>query len=52
MLHVTYMLVIFYSIMLLLHNKCYVTVTLLSRKLQLTYMLHVTLYLLDKLFVY
>jgi len=45
MLHVTYMLVvIFYSTMLL--HTCYVTVTLLSRKLQLTYMLHVILYLL------
>jgi len=41
MLHVTYMLIVTN-----LHNVCYVTVTLLSRKLQLTYTLHVTTCLL------
>jgi len=45
MLHVMYMLV-----PIDLHT-CYVTVTLLSRKLQLTYTLHVTLCLLGTLFL-
>jgi len=33
-------------------HTCYVTVTLLSRKLQLTYTLHVTLCLLGTLHMY